>query len=72
MNQLDGVNFHEAWPSRVLVRLENAGSRVSTRYIDLIALLKNKRVSGRPKDLEDVRFLGPKAKPPRRRQRHSR
>ncbi len=57
MNQIDGVKFRAAWPSRILVRLATAADLVSVRYIDLPTLLKNKRATGRPKDLEDARRL---------------
>lgn len=69
MNQIDGVAFAEAWPSRILVRLETAPGGVPMRYIDLEPLLKNKQAAGRPKDLEDVRVLGEKAAQKRRRTR---
>jgi hypothetical protein len=68
MNRIDGVRFSEAWRTRVLVGLATRSGRVPARYIDLRLLLKNKRATGRPRDLEDVRFLEPKAK--RTRSRH--
>ena len=61
MNRIDGVNFSEAWSTRILVGLATRSGRVPARYIDLRLLLKNKRAAGRPKDLDDVRFLKPKA-----------
>lgn len=57
MNQIDGVTFAEAWPSRVRLRLQTATDLVPAAYIDLPMLLKNKRATSRAKDLEDVRFL---------------
>ncbi len=60
MNRIDGVSFLEAWRSRITARLETASGPVPIRYIDLGPLLKNKRASGRAKDLEDARFLGKK------------
>ena len=69
LNQIDGVSFRQAWRSRITVRLETASGAVPARYINLNPLLKNKRATGRPKDLEDARFLSEKAAPKRRRTR---
>lgn len=71
MNRIDGVSFVEAWRSRVPVRLQTALGFVLTRYIDLPPLLKNKRATGRIKDLEDARVLAEKVSLKRRRQRKS-
>lgn len=69
MNRIDGVSFLEAWRSRIPVGLETPSGRVPARYIDLGSLLKNKRAAGRPKDLEDARFLSAKVRPQRSRKR---
>lgn len=53
MNQIDGVAFAECWQTRRQARI--AGLRVN--FIDLAHLRQNKRASGRPKDLEDLRQL---------------
>jgi hypothetical protein len=66
MNQIDGVRFAQAWPSRIRVQLQTPTDLVPAAYIDLLMLLKNKRAATRPKDLEDVRFLSAQLK--RRRQ----
>ena len=50
LNAVDGVSFKEAWRSRIKV---DAG----VSAIGLAALLKNKRRSGRPKDLLDLELL---------------
>ena len=60
MNRIDGVTFKNAWPSRVRVRLKTKSRVVSASYINLAPLLKNKRAAGRPKDLDDARFLAAK------------
>lgn len=57
MNRIDGVSFLQAWRSRVPVQLKTGTGRVPARYIDLGPLLKNKRATARPKDLDDARFL---------------
>jgi len=57
MNRIDGVSFLVAWRTRISVRLETASGWVPARYINLGPLLKNKRATARPKDLEDARFL---------------
>jgi hypothetical protein len=69
MNQIDGVAFEDAWPSRIRVRLETRGGNwVPALYIDARSLLTNKEAAGRPKDLDDAIFLRAKPLRPRRRQ----
>jgi hypothetical protein len=58
LNRIDGVSFAQAWRSRILVALETKGGRVPVRYIARGPLLRNKRATARPKDLDDARFLG--------------
>lgn len=67
MNRIDGVRFAEAWPSRIRLQLQAAADRVPAAYIDLPSLLKNKKATKRPKDMEDVRFLSAQAERRRRR-----
>lgn len=62
MNQIDRVHFADAWPSRVRLRLQTATDLVPATYINLPLLLKNKRATKRPKDMEDVRFLSAQLK----------
>jgi len=47
---IEGVDFDEAWNSRVVIRV--AG--IDVDVIGREALLKNKRAVGRPQDLADV------------------
>ncbi len=67
MNQIDGVSFRTAWPTRLETALESAFGRVPIRYVDLPPLLINKKATGRAKDLDDVRFLEAAAARRRRR-----
>ncbi len=69
MNRIDGVTFRQAWPSRITVRFETRAGTVPAYYIALPLLLKNKRASGRAKDLEDARFLGGKRTSAKQRRR---
>ncbi len=58
VNQIDGVNFAEAWRNRVVVPLTGAGKDdLRIFYLGRDDLVRNKRASGRPKDLDDLRFL---------------
>ena len=50
---VSGVGFDEAWKSRKIVRIGEFDVAVLGRD----ALLRNKRASGRPKDLADVAWL---------------
>ncbi|MBL8295028.1 MAG: hypothetical protein JNN08_24505 [Bryobacterales bacterium] len=53
MSSISAVDFEKAWDKRV--RGVYGGNPVD--YIDLQTLLRNKRASGRPKDLADVTAL---------------
>jgi hypothetical protein len=53
LTMISGVTFEQAWADSVHVEVGGVGFRVPSRA----ALLANKRASGRPKDLEDVRRL---------------
>ena len=58
ISAIDGVTFEEAWPHRVDESLEPAdGPRIPLPVIGLADLLKNKRASGRHRDLDDVEHL---------------
>jgi len=57
LNQIDGVEFEEAWKDRVTVEIPNQTSQTQACFIDLKNLLRNKRASSRPKDLDDLRAL---------------
>jgi hypothetical protein len=51
---ISGVTFDEAWPERVVARV----SGLDVPFIGRQALLRNKRASGRAKDLADIEALG--------------
>jgi hypothetical protein len=53
LTTIDGVDFDEAWPARKAVRVEG----LTIGFLGREQLLKNKRASGRPKDLADVAWL---------------
>jgi hypothetical protein len=53
MTSVDGVTFAEAWDGRLLV--DFGGQDVG--FLGREALLKNKRASGRPKDIADIALL---------------
>lgn len=55
LNDITGVTFEEAWPERVETVVGESTLRVP--YIGVAALVKNKRASGRPRDLADVEYL---------------
>jgi hypothetical protein len=53
VTELDGLTFKEAYPSRVKKTEQN----LEIYYIDLLSLIKCKRLTSRPQDLEDAEFL---------------
>jgi hypothetical protein len=54
MTQISGVEFEPAWHSRVIERV--AGLEVP--FVDRDTLIRNKRASGRLRDLADLEALG--------------
>lgn len=53
VNQIDGVNFSRCYARRVRARFEG----LTVNFIAYEDLLKNKRASGRHKDLQDIEVL---------------
>jgi hypothetical protein len=53
ITKITGVEFEEAWSTRVSGQLDG----LEVELIGLEALLRNKKASGRPKDLVDVDVL---------------
>lgn len=54
MTSISGVSFREAWDGRFAGTLYG----VPVAFLGRADLVRNKRASGRPKDLQDVRALG--------------
>ncbi len=53
MNAIDGVNFKEAYPNKLIIDVDG----LQVNYIGLHDLITNKKVSGRRQDLTDVKEL---------------
>jgi hypothetical protein len=58
LTEIDGVNFEEAWQSKTVSQV----SALEVPFLGWDALLRNKKASGRPKDLADVRLLEQKSR----------
>lgn len=56
LTSISGIDFEEAWTDRVMGELD--GLPVS--FLGKQSLIKNKRASGRPKDLADLDYLDDK------------
>lgn len=54
LTSISGLSFEEAWASRELITVEE----ISVPFLGREALLRNKRASGREKDLLDLHLLG--------------
>jgi hypothetical protein len=54
MTAISGVEFSNAWERRVFGQLFD----VEVSFLSRADFMQNKRASGRPKDLEDIRSLG--------------
>lgn len=59
LTSASGVDFEEVWNQAISAELDG----LPVRFPDLSSLLKNKRASGRPKDLADVDELEKVVKP---------
>ncbi len=57
INSIDGVEFEEAWKTKVQESIDFKGKKCVVYFIGLEALIKNKKAAGRYKDLEDLKFL---------------
>ena len=57
INRIDGVSFEEAWREKTPVNIEISGGPAVIYFIVLKQLIWNKEAIGRPKDLEDLKFL---------------
>ncbi len=71
INRIDGVTFDEALADAVAVAVEGRHAPTTLWIIGLDALIRNKRAAGRPKDLDDLRFLDAARKRIERRKRKS-
>ena len=57
INDIDGVKFADAWPRRLTLTMTVGESAIEVFLIGIDDLIKNKEASGRPQDLEDLKFL---------------
>jgi hypothetical protein len=57
LNDIDDVKFSDAWPNRLTLQMPVGEEAVEVFLIGLDDLAKNKQASGRPRDLEDLKFL---------------
>lgn len=57
LNDIDGVEFYDAWDNRHIVEYEFKGTSFNINYIGLDDLIKNKKASCRNLDLADLEYL---------------
>lgn len=57
ISRIDGVPFEKAWNSREISTLKFKNQQIPIYYIGLDALILNKEGVGRPRDLEDLKYL---------------
>jgi hypothetical protein len=62
INKISGLDFPEAWKGRSSQDVCIRDEVIMVHYIGLTALIKNKEACGRPKDLEDLKYLREAAK----------
>lgn len=57
INSIDGIEFEECWENRHSIEYNINNKLVLINYISINDLIKNKKASGRNKDLADVEYL---------------
>lgn len=57
MNRIDAVPFSDAWKDKIDLTIQTDESVIPSFMLDLQNLLRNKRATGRPKDLDDLTAL---------------
>lgn len=57
LNNITNVTFQQAWPSRKTDHMLIENKNVPIYFIGLDELIKNKESLGRPRDLEDLKYL---------------
>ena len=57
VNRIDGVSFEEAWPVKTEAAVESKAGSIPIYYMSLEKLVANKEAAGRPRDLEDLKYL---------------
>ncbi len=57
INNIDGVNFNEAWTNKESLNIEDKSLSFVINYIGIDDLIKNKKYSGRNKDMDDLDYL---------------
>ena len=57
ISELSAVEFSEAWSDRTTAVMDVNGTVVQAHFIGINQLIANKESVGRPKDLDDLRFL---------------
>lgn len=57
LNSISGVEFDEAWGNKTKTEIFIKNSKIELFYIGINELIKNKKSTGRFKDLDDIKFL---------------
>jgi len=57
LNRIDAVPFRDAWKDKLELPITAPDSGIPLFMLDLQNLLRNKRASARPKDLDDLQVL---------------
>lgn len=57
MNQIEGVNFSEAYNNKIIINTLLNNQNAEIYYIGLKELIKNKKAMSRPKDIDDLQYL---------------
>lgn len=57
LSVISAVDFAQAWKTKVSERFKVGRNEYPVHYISLKELIRNKKASGRPRDMEDLEFL---------------
>jgi len=57
INRIEGMIFNEAWKDKTIETITFNEQKISVYFIGIRQLIRNKASLGRPKDLDDLKYL---------------
>jgi hypothetical protein len=57
VSKIDDVSFDEAWRNKATSYMDIQDQKIPLHFIGLDELIRNKEILGRPRDLEDLKYL---------------
>jgi predicted nucleotidyltransferase len=57
VSRIEDVSFDEAWGNKVTTYMDIQDQKIPIHFIGIDELIRNKEALGRPRDLEDLKYL---------------